>query len=958
MIKYCPQCDRTYEGVDFDTCPEDGGRLFVRKRKKEDDPLLGSVLDERFRIEESLSAGGMGAVYRATQLSVQREVALKVVRPELDTEELFMERFFREARVVAELSHPNIVRLIDFGQDRDRDLLYLVMELVRGAEMGDLLSQGRLDPALALEVTYQICAGLTEPHSRGIVHRDLKPANIILVPSSDGTFQVKLLDFGIARSAELETQLTATGMICGTPSYLSPEQAQNLPVDERTDLYSLGIVLFEMLTGHLPFRAPSGLQLLFEHVQRPPPKLSRAYPEQIPEPLSRLVSDLMAKAPEDRPQRALEVRRRIQHIRHELKLSAVFLEEERGANVVADEVFSPWLLPELDLGRLDEVEQAKQTSRDDRRKTGDAVQEESEPSKDISDIATDETLSATQAEFAVLDTALETGEDGSPATFDKTLAAYDFPQSTETEELDEEGADADRSGTAADEAGAAKPATAQILQQLGSRASLTVTIVVVGAAVVLVALFVITSSSDSPDAMDGEESTPASTATAQETTADDDDVIAKKVQAPVVDPDLVQKHQVRDESSSPEATSEESHQQELVPTPVVETPDPPDAPVVVAEAEVDSTQDSAEPGSARPPTAPTPLEEYVHEGSVVIESPSQVPAVLAYHEIAGDLVIRINFDDYSHLELPNLERIRGNLVVDPNSRVTSMSLPKLERIQGGLMLMEGRHLNTIEAPKLHTVDNSVTISNSSLESVAFNALRRIGGALFLANNQNVSTVELPRLQNIAEGMKVMGNGRLQTLSLPQLEEIGAELEFFSGQIRTIRMNRLSSVGAHITFNVDNSLRTLEMGRLSTVGANSSEPINFALRNTSELEVLDLSSLRRVNGNLIIDGLARLGQLNLGSLQQVDAQLSLTNNSGVTHLDLDSLRNVEKNLHISNNTSLRSLELSRLKNVEGLQILNSPELSSCKFQGLVDAMKADGWDGNSQLTNLDDGQCSD
>lgn len=348
MKLYCPQCQKTYEGEGFELCPEDGARLFRLDEPRSEDPLLGAVVDGRFRIEELLGAGGMGAVYRGIQLSVNREVAIKVLRPELAGREQSLERFFREAKVVSELTHPNIVRLFEFGQDRERDLLYLVMELVRGADMGELLRRGRLRINLALEVIYQICGALTEPHARGIVHRDLKPENVVLLPISDGTLQVKVLDFGIARTLERGTQLTKTGMICGTPSYMAPEQAQNLGLDGRTDLYALGILLYEMLSGHPPFVGETSLQILLQHIQVPAPDLVEMMPAgSVPESVGELVRQLLEKDPERRPPSARAVRDRIDELRLELKLRPVRLEPDKGD----EDPFDAWLLPRVSMER-------------------------------------------------------------------------------------------------------------------------------------------------------------------------------------------------------------------------------------------------------------------------------------------------------------------------------------------------------------------------------------------------------------------------------------------------------------------------------------------------------------------------------------------------------------------------------------------------------------------------------
>ena len=354
MTFYCPQCQKRYQEGEFEVCPDDGARLFTVDPSAGNATLLDAVIDDRFRVDELLGAGGMGAVYRGVQLSVQREVAIKVLRPDLADKEEFLSRFFREAKVVSELTHPNVVRLFEFGQDRERDLLYLVMELVRGVGLDELILRGRLESALALEIAYQICGALTEPHARDIIHRDLKPENLVILPVSDGTIQVKVLDFGIAQAVEEGTKITKTGMMCGTPSYMSPERAEDVEADSRADLYALGVILFEMLTGQLPFDGESSLKILFNHMFERPPNLAAAMPDGlIAEELSELVEDLLKKAPQERPQSARAVRDRIDEIRKTLAMDPVRL----GAQDDGD-AFGDWILPLVPLKDPDAGKQA------------------------------------------------------------------------------------------------------------------------------------------------------------------------------------------------------------------------------------------------------------------------------------------------------------------------------------------------------------------------------------------------------------------------------------------------------------------------------------------------------------------------------------------------------------------------------------------------------------------------
>lgn len=343
MAFFCPDCRATFE-EDLAKCPHDGSQLF--QLDKGVDPLIGMIIDERFQVDWKLGSGGMGAVYRATQLSVNREVALKVLHQDLTDRETSLGRFFREAKLVSELTHPNIVRLIDFGQDRKTDLLYLVMELVRGTDLGELLQNGRFRVAMALEIVFQVCGALTEPHARGVIHRDLKPDNLLVMPVSDGTLQVKVLDFGIARTLQNDTQLTATGMICGTPAYMAPEQAQNQELGPRTDLYALGVLLYQMLCGQPPFEGTSSLQILLKHIQEQPRSFRELMPAgAIPDEVEELVFAMISKRVEDRPESALAVRERIDAIRQRLSIAPV-----RIKTMDPEEMFNDWLLPSLPHG--------------------------------------------------------------------------------------------------------------------------------------------------------------------------------------------------------------------------------------------------------------------------------------------------------------------------------------------------------------------------------------------------------------------------------------------------------------------------------------------------------------------------------------------------------------------------------------------------------------------------------
>ena len=257
----------------------------------------------------------MGRVYRATQTSVDRVVAVKTLGPRTSGSELVTRRFEREARVISEFSHPNIVQLFEFGEDEATRTLYLAMEYIDGHHLSRLLGCGRLDAELAVELALQLCGALAEVHSHGVVHRDLKPSNVMIVPLADGRLELKLLDFGIAHELQTSEELTETGSVWGTPHYLAPEQAVGRSVGPRTDIYSLGIILFRMLTGRAPVDGETPIEIMYKHTLGQVPKL-----EEVPGPdaecrrLARLVDWMLATDPEQRPSDVLEVREELSRI--------------------------------------------------------------------------------------------------------------------------------------------------------------------------------------------------------------------------------------------------------------------------------------------------------------------------------------------------------------------------------------------------------------------------------------------------------------------------------------------------------------------------------------------------------------------------------------------------------------------------------------------------------------------
>lgn len=238
--------------------------------------MLARSIDGRYRIDSLIGAGGMGTVYRATRLLIGDEVAIKILHQD-HGDANSSERFRREAQAAARLKHPNAVSIYDFGISAD-GLQYLVMELVEGESLRERLNQGPLDFAIALEVTTQVCAALDEAHRRHIIHRDIKPDNILLHSSAAG-LRVKVLDFGIAKLRDdTAGHLTQTGSVMGTPHYMSPEQCLGEELDPGADIYSIGIVLYEMLCGRVPFNSPVSTAVVVQHVSQPPPSLRSINP--------------------------------------------------------------------------------------------------------------------------------------------------------------------------------------------------------------------------------------------------------------------------------------------------------------------------------------------------------------------------------------------------------------------------------------------------------------------------------------------------------------------------------------------------------------------------------------------------------------------------------------------------------------------------------------------------------
>jgi serine/threonine protein kinase len=296
-MKACPKCGREYPDTTT-LCPSDGVAL-----EKTGDSLLGQTLAGKYRIEERLSEGGMGTVYRGTHVLMDKTVAIKVLRPSLAADEKIVARFSREARAASRISHPHALSVTDFGEAED-GVVFLVMEYLSGRTLKEIIRQeGPMPLPRAVEILRQVGGALDTAHSEGVVHRDLKSENIMLL-SSAGPDYAKVLDFGIAkikeRDGDYDPGLTAPDLVIGTPQYMSPEQCSQSPdIDARSDIYSLGVILYEMLVGHVPFTGESPTAIMLKHLQHPAPSVSDERSD-VPSAVARVVARALAKRPEDR----------------------------------------------------------------------------------------------------------------------------------------------------------------------------------------------------------------------------------------------------------------------------------------------------------------------------------------------------------------------------------------------------------------------------------------------------------------------------------------------------------------------------------------------------------------------------------------------------------------------------------------------------------------------------------
>src|SRR5271156_2483736 len=268
------------------------------------DPLIGRLINDRFKIAALIARGGMGKVYRAEQAPLGRVCAIKVLNPnyagEHDPE--FHKRFFLEASIASKLTHPNTVTIFDYGRTDD-DIYYMAMEYLEGHTLHRAIREaGSFPEERGAHIARQICRALREAHSLGVIHRDLKPANIFLVEHGDETDFVKVLDFGLVKDVSGEGEdLTQTGLFMGSPKYMAPEQIRGDKVDARTDIYALGIIMYEMITGKVPFDRPNSVNILMAHVNEDAPPMRQMNPNtQVSPAFEETIARCMAKNPDQR----------------------------------------------------------------------------------------------------------------------------------------------------------------------------------------------------------------------------------------------------------------------------------------------------------------------------------------------------------------------------------------------------------------------------------------------------------------------------------------------------------------------------------------------------------------------------------------------------------------------------------------------------------------------------------
>ncbi len=311
----CPKCSHEFEGQP-NFCPACGASLTF-DHAHEADGLIGRIIGGAYLVEALIGEGAMGRVYQATQTQLRKKVALKILRSNLVADTTVVKRFEREALAASRLNNPNCISIFGFGQEDDGDLLWMAMEFIQGRDLGTMIAEeSPLSIQRVVRIMSQVCDALDEAHSANVIHRDLKPANVVVFNHRHTKDFVKVLDFGIAKitdPGEDYQPLTRDGIVCGTPAYMSPEQVQGFELDNRSDLFSLGIILYQTLTGQLPFFAESAVEVATKIVIEEPTPPSKVRSDwTYPPELEAVVLRLLSKNKEDRYKNALAVKADLQ----------------------------------------------------------------------------------------------------------------------------------------------------------------------------------------------------------------------------------------------------------------------------------------------------------------------------------------------------------------------------------------------------------------------------------------------------------------------------------------------------------------------------------------------------------------------------------------------------------------------------------------------------------------------
>jgi serine/threonine protein kinase len=359
-MKLCPACQRCFEDTDA-VCSFDSTALVPSRHGSR-------MIAEKYRLDRLLGRGGMGAVYEGTHVDLDRPVAIKLLLPDFTADPEALERFRREARAAARLNHPNVADTYDYGSLPEGGA-YIVMELIAGETLREYMDKvGQLPFGEAIQIARQVTSGVEAAHRHDITHRDLKPSNIILTRDHDGRMLAKVVDFSVAKLKEGTTSgaaLTATGSLIGTPRYMSPEQCADNTADDRSDIYSLGVILYEMLAGRTPFEGPTTTAIAIKHIQAPPPPVEE-FRADTPASLRALIASALAKSPSERPQTALAFAAELDEAAKELPPSEL---EARPA-IATDKIAVPGT--ERRAPQTQKIENEPQTGR-----TGEPTREDS-----------------------------------------------------------------------------------------------------------------------------------------------------------------------------------------------------------------------------------------------------------------------------------------------------------------------------------------------------------------------------------------------------------------------------------------------------------------------------------------------------------------------------------------------------------------------------------------------------